>query len=114
MNSCRFKTDVAARPLSRILNFVTVITLAIISTVFAAEAADIPDIEITLAVDRQLQTDEGVPANLIDVRTRDGIVTLRGAVETLLARERAAELASTIKGVRAVITASIAAMMPKR
>jgi osmotically-inducible protein OsmY len=71
--------------------------------VLAAEARDIKDIDITLAVDRQLQIDEGVPAHLIDVRTKDGIVKLSGPVENLLARERAAEIAATVKGVRSVI-----------
>jgi osmotically-inducible protein OsmY len=68
-----------------------------------AAAREIKDIDITLAVDRQLQKDQGVPAHLIDVRTKDGIVTLSGPVENLLARERATEIAATIKGVRSVI-----------
>ena len=63
---------------------------------------DIKDVDITLAVGRQLQIDEGVPAHLVDVRTKDRIVTLSGPVEHLLARERAAEIAATVKGVRAV------------
>jgi osmotically-inducible protein OsmY len=66
-------------------------------------AREIKDIDITLAVERQLQKDEGVPAHLIDVRTKDGIVTLSGPVENLLAQERAPEIAATIKGVRSVI-----------
>jgi osmotically-inducible protein OsmY len=66
-------------------------------------AREIKDIDITLAVETQLENDEGVPAHLIDVRTKDGIVTLSGPVENLLARERAADIVATIKGVRSVI-----------
>ena len=79
-----------------------IITVSMVLADFAA-AREIKDIDITLAIDSQLQKDEGVPAHLIDVRSKDGIVTLRGPVENLLARERAAEIAATIKGVRAVI-----------
>jgi osmotically-inducible protein OsmY len=50
-----------------------------------------------------LLNDSGVPAYLIDVSTRDGIVTLSGWVDSLLAKERASEIAATIKGVRAVV-----------
>jgi osmotically-inducible protein OsmY len=86
-----------------ILSMVVMFSLFINYPVLAAEPKDIKDIDITLAVDRQLQIDEGVPAHLIDVRTKDGIVTLSGPVENLLARERAAEIAATVKGVRSVI-----------
>jgi osmotically-inducible protein OsmY len=79
-----------------------IITASMVLAGFAA-AREIKDIDITLAVDRQLQNDEGVPAHLINVRTKDGIVTLSGPVENLLARERAAEIAAMIKGVRSVI-----------
>jgi len=82
-----------------------VLFIIITSMAFAGfvAAREIKDIDITLAVERQLQKDEGVPAHLIDVRTKDGIVTLSGPVENLLARERAPEIAATIKGVRSVI-----------
>jgi osmotically-inducible protein OsmY len=103
MNLCRSKKALRTQRLNWILSLVTIIWLVPISSVFAAENQDIKDIDITLAVDRQLQIDEGVPAHLIDVRTKDGIVTLSGPVENLLARERAAEIAATVKGVRAVI-----------
>ncbi|MEJ2728235.1 MAG: BON domain-containing protein [Deltaproteobacteria bacterium] len=103
MNPCRLKESLSAKRLNWILSLVTIISVIAISSVFAAEIRGIKDIDITLAVDRQLQVDEGVPAHLIDVRTKDGIVTLSGPVENLLSRERAAEIAATVKGVRAVI-----------
>jgi len=87
----------------RILSFIVIVSFFAISPVLAKETKDIKDIDITLAVERQLQKDAGVPGHLIDVRTKDGIVTLSGPVENLLARERAAEISETIKGVRSVI-----------
>jgi osmotically-inducible protein OsmY len=86
-----------------ILSAIAIVSLMAISPAWAADIKDIKDIDITLAVDRQLQNDEGVPAHLIDVRTKDGVVTLRGPVENLMARERAAEVAATVKGVRSIV-----------
>jgi osmotically-inducible protein OsmY len=83
--------------LTLILSFIS------IHTVLATEAGDIKDIEITLAVERQLKNEKGLAVHRIDVKTRDGVVTLNGSVENLLARERAAELAAMVKGVRSVI-----------
>jgi osmotically-inducible protein OsmY len=103
MTLCRLKKTFSAKRLRWILSLMTIISVIPISSVFASEIEKIKDIDITLAVDRQLQIDEGVPAHLIDVHTKDGIVTLSGPVENLLARERAAEIAETVKGVRSVI-----------
>lgn len=85
------------------LSAVAIVLLMTISPAWAAVAETINDIDITLAVDGQLQNDEGVPAHLIDVQTSDGIVTLKGSVNHLLARERAVEVAGTVKAVRAVV-----------
>lgn len=71
--------------------------------VIAASATNIKDVDITLAVDTQLENDDGVPAHQIDVRTENGIVSLSGSVPHLLARERAGEIATMVKGVRSVI-----------
>ena len=103
MQFCTFRHYRLLQRRNLILSMVVMFSLFINHPVLAAEAKDIKDIDITLAVDRQLQIDEGVPAHLIDVRTKDGIVTLSGPVENLLARERAAEIAATVKGVRSVI-----------
>jgi osmotically-inducible protein OsmY len=82
---------------------IAIVSIMAIFPAWAADIKDIRDIDITLAVDRQLHNDESVPAHLIDVQTKDGIVTLRGPVENLLARERAAEVAATVKGVRSIV-----------
>jgi osmotically-inducible protein OsmY len=68
-----------------------------------AVAREIKDISIALAVDSQLENDAGVPAHMVGVRTENGIVSLSGSVPHLLARERAAEIAARVKGVRSVV-----------
>ncbi|GJL68231.1 MAG: hypothetical protein NPIRA06_08660 [Nitrospirales bacterium] len=56
-----------------------------------------------MAVEGRLAGDEFVQENLIDVVSEKGIVTLLGEVDNILAKERAAALAGTIKGVRSVM-----------
>lgn len=59
--------------------------------------------EMILAIEDRLARDELVQENLIDVVSEQGIVTLQGEVDNILAKERAAALTGTIKGVRGVI-----------
>jgi Flp pilus assembly secretin CpaC len=61
------------------------------------------NVSITDAVEDELQLDQAVPAYEINVAAVDGIVTLSGSVDNLLAKERAARIARTVKGVRAVV-----------
>ncbi len=70
---------------------------------FPAEARDITDGKITRAIETRLKNDEGVSAHLIDVKTEDGIVVLTGISDSILAKDRAAEIAETIRGVRSVV-----------
>jgi osmotically-inducible protein OsmY len=83
------------------------ILIIIVFTVTASAGVAAPrqvnDLAITLAVDTQLNNDSGVPAQMIDVQTQKGVVTLSGSVPHLLARDRADDIAATVKGVRAVI-----------
>lgn len=74
-------------------------------TVFCSPlpAKDIEDREISLAVLENLINDEWVSAHLIDVWTAKGVVTLRGTVSNILAKERARKIAETVKGVRSVV-----------
>jgi osmotically-inducible protein OsmY len=85
------------------LKLSTILLILTISQVLAAETGAIRDVDITHAVDRQLEVDEVVAANMIDVSTQGGIVTLSGSVGNLLVRERSAEIAAMIKGVRSII-----------
>ncbi|MGD9139890.1 MAG: BON domain-containing protein [Desulfobacterales bacterium] len=86
------------------INFVWTITiLAVLSLTAAAASRQTNDLDITLAVDTQLENDDGVPAHMIDILTQNGVVTLSGSVPHLLARDRADDIAATVKGVRSII-----------
>lgn len=65
----------------------------------------ITDTSIGDTVEDQLFIDQAVPAYAIEASVRDGVVTLTGFVSNILAKERAAKVAETVKGVRAVVNA---------
>ena len=67
------------------------------------QARKIEDKNITLAVERKLLADASVPSHYIDVKTDNGIVTLLGTVDNILAKDRATKIAESIKGVRSVV-----------
>lgn len=69
----------------------------------AATAPAVTDDDITFAVERAMVFDSGVPSNDIDVTTRDGVVTITGTVDNVLARERAVRIAESIRGVRSIV-----------
>lgn len=58
---------------------------------------------ITEAVEEKIHRDPVVNYDDIDVTVAKGIVTLDGEAESLLARERSARLAETVRGVRSVV-----------
>ena len=64
---------------------------------------EITDGAITFVVKSELRTEKGVLADSMDVRTSQGIVTLSGSTANLLSKERALQLAESIRGVRGVI-----------
>jgi osmotically-inducible protein OsmY len=61
------------------------------------------DENICDAVEDAMQRDRAVPYDPIDLSCADGIVTLTGTANNILAKRRATRLAETIKGVRAVV-----------
>lgn len=63
----------------------------------------VKDKDIAMAVENELIADEAVSAHLIDVGVEDGIVTLTGTVDNLLAKDRATKLTRTVIGVRSVV-----------
>ena len=69
----------------------------------ATPKKDITDKGITSAVETELLIEKGVPLDLIDASTSQGIVTLSGSVDNLLAKERALKIAESIRGVRGVV-----------
>ncbi|MCF8109134.1 MAG: BON domain-containing protein [Desulfohalobiaceae bacterium] len=77
--------------------------LACMLAVQPVQAQSLTDPDITMAVERELLHDPGVEAQRIDVETEQGLVTLSGMVNNILARDRAARVARTVKGVRQVV-----------
>lgn len=69
----------------------------------ATATPDISDSAITGAVENALMKENGVFPNDVDVTTSQGIVTLTGTGGHMLAKERAVQIAMSIRGVRSVI-----------
>lgn len=72
-------------------------------------ASPISDTSITQAIETQLWLSPTVPSHRITVMTTEGIATLTGSVSNLRAKERAAEIAEAIKGVRSVVNEVVVA-----
>jgi osmotically-inducible protein OsmY len=68
-----------------------------------AIAMEITDQDITNHIESQYWQDESVVSHAIDVVTTDGIVTLTGSIDNILAKERAQAIAEATVGVRAVV-----------
>ena len=69
----------------------------------AAPLKKITDKRINESIASDLLIDKSISAHMIDVSTKDGIVTLEGFIDNMLAMNRAVALAKSIKGVRGVI-----------
>jgi len=69
----------------------------------SVKAQQLSDKEITATVTDALMADAGVQGYKIDISTDDGIVTMSGTANNILAKKRAARIAETVKGVRGVI-----------
>ncbi|MBN2366636.1 MAG: BON domain-containing protein [Calditrichaeota bacterium] len=71
--------------------------------VTAQENQQIDDQKIIWAIQDALAREDAVSAFLIDVSCTDGIVTLSGTTDNMLSRDKATEVAASIKGVKSVI-----------
>lgn len=71
------------------------------ATAKAAVAVD--DAAITTKVKSAVLAEPGLKSLQIGVDTKDGIVTLSGVVDTPVMKERAAQIAGTVEGVRSVV-----------
>ncbi len=81
-----------------------ILILALVSfAVSTATAQGFTNQDISQAIETELFLSEQVPSHLIDVNINKGIVTLSGTVNTIIASQKAANIAETIKGVRAVV-----------
>lgn len=64
---------------------------------------ELSDRNITSVVEAELRSDKGVSPNGVDVSTTEGVVTLSGTVQNLLAKRRTGTIVESIRGVRGVI-----------
>ncbi len=78
-----------------------------------SHCAQMSDADITLVVQERLASDAATGGHKIEVITDDGVVALSGMVDNILAKERAARLAETIRGVRSVVN-NISVWTPER
>lgn len=97
------KDPTAGRRARSALTVVALLSLVLGSARAQAVPRVIDDDAITRAVEVELFADDVVNANAIDVHTLEGVVTLSGTLDTILARERAEAIAEDIMGVRAVV-----------
>jgi hyperosmotically inducible periplasmic protein len=67
------------------------------------------DVGVTTAVKSRLAADDTVKAYRIDVDTKDRVVTLRGEVDTEVAKTKAVQLARSTNGVRDVVDGLVVA-----
>ena len=65
--------------------------------------ATVEDAAITAKVKSALLAEPGLGALRIDVDTKDGVVTLSGAVDSSTLKERATQAAQQVSGVRSVV-----------
>ncbi|MBA3351336.1 MAG: BON domain-containing protein, partial [Blastocatellia bacterium] len=98
----RFQT---VRTLAFALAGAMVLQAASVTPLHAQDAKEkkITDKDITSAVEERFLFDNAVPWTFIDIKTNEGIVTLTGTVDNLLAKERATKIAESVKGVRSVV-----------
>jgi hyperosmotically inducible periplasmic protein len=72
-------------------------------TASARAAASIDDGTTTVKVKSALLTDPALKPLQISVGTKDGVVTLEGAVDSQELKERAAHIAQSVSGVKSVV-----------
>ncbi len=68
----------------------------------AGQKASNPDDRISDQVRMRLATDADVKGGALDVTVKNGVVTIKGRVDTEKGRDRATKLAKKVKGVKDV------------
>jgi hyperosmotically inducible periplasmic protein len=89
--------------MKRFLAIVLLFGGAIGQAIFAAgQKASNPDDRISDQVRMRLATDQDVKGGALDVFVKDGVVTIKGRVDTEKGKNRATKLAKKVKGVKDV------------
>lgn len=99
------RTKCSAGVLSLAITLVATFAAMLAGSIPAAVAQEqeLTEQAISDKVNDELMIDRGVAFYKIDVDTNDGVVTLSGSVNNILAKERAAAIARTVRGVRSVV-----------
>jgi hyperosmotically inducible periplasmic protein len=84
-----------------------------VKTAASRAGETIADGWVTTRIQAQYFADEQIKARYIDVTTRDGVVTVKGFVESPAARERALQIARATNGVKQVRDALLIGQSPK-
>lgn len=85
-----------------IASYVSLVGISVSAPAMASDQ-NLSDNRIENAIESETLFAKGVSSNNIDIEVRDGIVTLSGKIENILARDRAKRIAQMTKGVRSVI-----------
>ena len=72
------------------------------SALYGADQKTVPDDRISDQVRMKLATDADVKGGALDVTVKDGVVTIKGRVDTEKGKTKATKLAKKIKGVKEV------------
>ena len=75
------------------------------------QLATVADADITTAIERLFTTQKGMNEHSLNVATHQGLVTLTGFTNNLLARQRAEEIVLNVRGVTGV-TSTVAVRTP--
>jgi len=97
--------DDSRRRLCRVATMIAAIGLICVPPALAASLASTrpADADLYVAVEGAIFADGGVSADQVEVAVKGGVVTLSGAVDSLLAKRRAVSLAEAVPGVRSVV-----------
>jgi osmotically-inducible protein OsmY len=79
------------------------LAVGLITPALKAAPPALSDQAISDAIEEELLSAQAVPMTRLDIKTENGVVTLTGTVDNVLAKTRAARVASTVKGARAVV-----------
>ncbi len=102
MKMCRYIGGaIASRMLVAICSMMLAVGLGAVPA--WPDVPKVSDKTILQAVENKIDKDIVIPLHEIDVTVLDGVVAVKGTVENILAKERTARIAETVKGVRSVI-----------
>lgn len=77
--------------------------LAIAGAAGAQDVRKLTDHDVATAIEEEIREARGVSINRIDLEVDEGVATLSGTVNNILARDRAVRIARMVRGVRAVV-----------